>query len=102
MKNNKSNISIDMLIKLALGIIVFVILIVFASKYIGESAKETGGAVTSSRDYDKDGVADYFDKCKCKYADTGDGCPSGYTVEQKKNSDCYECQGELKPKRCPD
>lgn len=77
MKNRKSNISIDMLIKLALGVIVFVILVVFASKYIGDSAKETEDAVTSSRDYDKDGIADYFDECPCNEGGKDDNgeCP---------------------------
>ncbi|MFH0868512.1 MAG: hypothetical protein V1831_04315 [Candidatus Woesearchaeota archaeon] len=81
MKNKKSTISVDMIIKLALGIIVFVVLLTLISKQIGKSTGETGDIVDSSRDYDRDGIADYFDKCPCNEGE-GDNC--GITAEDCK------------------
>ncbi len=100
MKNKKA-VEINFLIMLILGIFVFLVLATLISRNLGKGDSDVSKFQSESGDYDSDGVTNFFDKCKCKAAETDDGCPSGYSDEQKKNSDCLDCTGEMEPKGCP-
>lgn len=96
MKNKKSNISIEMLIKLAIGVFVLLVLIYFIMSNLGKGSEETSDRITSSRDYDGDGILDLFDKCACHAGPQEDGgCdsafPEGYSTAQK-----IECNNKRK------
>ncbi len=96
MKTKKSTIAINMLILLAIGVFVFLILAYIVPNLIGKGSEETSVILSSSKDYDKDGIADYFDKCACDYGEEeNDGCdaghPDGYTEDEK-----TDCKNEIK------
>jgi hypothetical protein len=100
MRNKKSTISIDVMIYMAIGVVVLLVLIFLVPKLLGKGSSQTCGLLSSSKDYDGDGVMDYFDKCPCK-SGTEDysGCSTKdeyttYTAKdiedckKKINSDC--------------
>lgn len=65
MKNKKSFLTIEIIIKLIIGVLVLLVLIFFVVDNLGKGKEETSDRITSSRDFDNDGVLDYFDKCPC-------------------------------------
>ena len=75
LKNKKSDLSINMLVLLSLGAIVFLVLIFLVPNLLGKSTVEANNNIQGSDDFDKDGVANYWDKCICIPAETEDGCP---------------------------
>lgn len=74
MKNKKARIEISMLIALLLGVFVFVATVFLVPNLLGKSKAEASDNIKATGDFDEDGVANYFDKCKCKPAETDDGC----------------------------
>lgn len=101
MNHKKSTISIDMLIYLGIGALIFVVLVIAIPKLIGKGSTEASNNLDGTKDYDGDGISNIFDKCKCKAADTRDGCPGGYDAAQKDASNCNDCPTEQKPAGCP-
>jgi len=91
MKNKKGLVLTDTLIYILIAVFVFLVLIFIIPKLLGGSAKETKNLLSSTRDYDNDGIADFFDKCVCMYGE-GDGCPT-----QKETPD----YSKLKYQKCP-
>lgn len=90
MKNKKSFTAVHFLIFLALGVFVFLILAILVPNLLGKEKKEITSI--SSRDYDHDGIADYFDKCPCDAEDDeedDDGCPSGVITSPE------ECKNKI-------
>lgn len=83
-----------------IGIVVLVLLVVWISaiivpKLLGKSAAQASEFLSSSRDYDGDGTADFFDKCACEQGDDrNDGCPAGQETKteefKKKQEVCRE------------
>jgi hypothetical protein len=77
MKNKKSNLSIGMIIGLALGLIALFVAGVFVYKQIKGESDQTSILVFSSRDSDEDGVIDLYDRCDCVSGDEENkGCPT--------------------------
>ena len=83
-----------MLIWLAIGAVVFVVLMFIIPNLLGRGGREIGDFFSSTKDYDRDGTANYFDKCPCDKGDY-DGCPTeeGYTDEEMKSCK-YEIEGD--------
>lgn len=94
MKNKKA-VAIRFLILLVLGVFVFLILVTMVPRLLGKGAGETEDLLTQTRDFDRDGIADFFDKCDCKDGtEENDGCPpneplSGEDAE-KREKECRE------------
>jgi hypothetical protein len=91
MKNKKSFITIELLIKLVAGVFVLLVIILLVYNSLGKGKEETSDRITSSRDFDGDGSLDYFDKCPCDEGpEEDDGCPpgkKGYSDEEKASCD---------------
>jgi len=98
MKKRKSVVVIDVLILLAIGIVAFFVLAVIFPKLIGKSATRTSDLLDSTQDFDRDGVANYFDRCICIPALTDDGCPSNMDDEEIAKSKYEGCPDEIIPK----
>jgi len=79
MKNKKSYTLTHVLITLAFLVIAFVILLYIFNTFIKQEKGEIDDSLGGSRDYDNDGIVDYFDKCPCLYgAEEDDGCNEPY------------------------
>ena len=89
MNNKKSTMSVDMLIYLGIGALIFVVLVILVPRLIGKGSAEASSNLDGTKDYDKDGISNIFDECRCEAADTRNGCPASYTTAtQKKASNC--------------
>ena len=89
MKNNKSLAMVDVLIYVGLGIFLFFILAVMVPRLLGKESIDISNSLSLTKDYDGDGVVDFYDKCACLPGDEkNNGCPSG-----------METQGEAAIKR---
>lgn len=102
MKHKKSFIMTDALIYIILALFVFLIFVFMVPKLLGGGAKETKGFLDSTRDYDNDGVSDFFDRCVCTYGEDN-GCPTGKitdkTTPEEKSRFKYEgCPNGKAPK----
>ena len=88
MKNKKSYTLTHVLITLAFLVIAFVILLYIFNTFIKQEKGEIEDSLGGSRDYDNDGIVDYFDKCPCDDgAEEDDGCPSGTPMDEQ---DCKD------------
>ena len=99
MKNKKSLVATQVLIFLVIGAFVFLVLAHIVPNLLGKSGAETSDFLDSSGDYDNDGIANYFDKCKCVPGETNSGCPP--IVKDPDASDhCQykKCDRDLVPK----
>ena len=57
-------------------IITVLVLIFMVPRLLGKSGAQASDLLSSTRDYDGDGVADFFDKCACVSGDEkNEGCP---------------------------
>ena len=97
MEGKKSFVLTDAIIYLAIGALIFLVLVFIVPKMIGSGASQASDYLSSSKDFDNDGVADYFDRCVCVYAATDDGCSSTMTDEQKSKSKYDSCPQEMNP-----
>jgi hypothetical protein len=97
MKNKKSIVAIQVLITFLLALFVFVILALIFPRMLGGSAKEATDLLSSSRDYDNDGIADFFDKCPCDSGEADlDGCPNeGVEKEYQSQVKIKACKTEI-------
>ncbi len=78
MCNKKSTAMVDFLIYLALGLFIVFVLAVLVPRLIGKSGTEASSLLSATKDYDGDGIADFYDKCACEYGEErNDGCPVG-------------------------
>lgn len=102
MKNKKENKkSLAMMDALVWGGIMIVTVLVLAfiiPNLLGKGGAEASNLLSSTKDYDRDGVADYFDKCACELGDErNEGCPlvepleGEVAVKREK-----ECKKEIK------
>jgi len=77
MKNKKS-IAIEMLLWLTIGVFAVLVIFYIIPKLLGKEASQASDLISSTKDFDGDGVQDYFDRCDCDYGDSrNDGCPPG-------------------------
>lgn len=80
MKRKKSFLSIDVTIYAVLGVFVLLILFIGVPRLLGKGTAQASDLLSSTSDYDNDGVADYFDKCACidggETAEKFSGCRS--------------------------
>ena len=57
--------------------VTILVLVFIVPRLLGKSGAEAADLLSSTKDYDRDGIADYFDKCACLAGDErNDGCPS--------------------------
>ena len=96
MKNKKS-IATGRLILLLIAVVVALILFYVLPDLLGKGKKETETLLGSSVDYDQDGVANYFDKCKCTFAETDNGCPDDTDPEILGHKPYCDCPTEMLP-----
>ena len=76
MKNEKSTVTIDTMIWLAIGIVGLFVLAIIIPRLLGKSGAEASNLLSSTRDCDGDGIADFYDKCDCLPGDEkNEGCP---------------------------
>ena len=85
----------NMLLSLLMGVFVFVVVAILVPKMFGESTAEASYNIGSTEDFDQDGLANYFDKCKCIAAETDDGCPSGTKVDDPTHNPYKDCPEEM-------
>lgn len=97
MKNKKSITGMNMLIALLLGVFVFLVVAVLVPNLFGKSNVEASDNIQSTGDFDEDGISNYFDKCKCKPAETDDGCK----IVVESNPDNPNHQDHNPYKDCP-
>jgi len=97
MKHKKSFIMTDALIYIILALFVFLVLVFIVPKLLGGGAKETKDLLSSTRDYDNDGVSDFFDKCVCEYGEDN-GCPIGKITD----TTSPDQKSGFKYERCPE
>lgn len=83
MKNKKA--AADFMMLLILAIVMFIILGAIGKNLLGGAGKDASNLQSQTEDLDRDGVANYYDKCICtKGSIPNDGCPSKIgTVEMK-------------------
>ena len=91
MKSKKSTISIDVMIYMAIGVIVFLVLVFIVPNLLGRGGRETCNLLSSSRDYDGDRISDFFDKCPCDQGtEDYDGCTNKELNPETPKEDCKE------------
>ena len=84
MKNKKSYTLTHVLITLVFLVIAFLILLYIFNNFIKQEKGEIEDSLGGSRDYDNDGIVDYFDKCPCdKGEEEEDGCPTGTPMDEE-------------------
>ncbi len=77
MKSKKSFALTDALLWLTIAAFLFLILAYVMPKLLGKGTAQASDFLSSTKDYDNDGIADYFDKCACAQgSDKYDGCNS--------------------------
>lgn len=76
---NKKSMSMgEAIVGLVFVAIILLVLIKIVPPLLGKSSAETSNLIDLSKDYDGDGVADYYDKCDCVPGDEkNEGCPTG-------------------------
>jgi hypothetical protein len=93
MKHKKSDVTVQTMIFLALGIIVLLIMGIFIYQKIKQSSGETEDLLFSSRDSDEDGIPDFQDKCDCVPGkDEHDGCLT--SPPPSANMDKNDCKAD--------
>ena len=76
MKNEKSTVTIDTMIWLAIGIVGLFVLSIIITRQLSNSGTKASDFLSSAGDYDGDGIADFYDKCDCLSGDEkSEGCP---------------------------
>ncbi len=85
---NKKGLAIRFLILLALGAVTFLILVIMVPNLLGKGGGELSTLQDESGDYDSDGVANFYDKCKCIRAETNNGCPDSIDPEDSNHDPC--------------
>ena len=77
MKSKKSFVLTDAMVWLIVAVFLVLILVYVMPKLLGKGTAQASDFLSSARDYDNDGIADYFDKCACvPGSDKYDGCNS--------------------------
>jgi len=90
MKNKKA-VEIRFLVLLVLGVFIFLVLIVMIPRLLGRGDSDISDFQSESADYDSDGVVNFFDKCKCAYAETDNGCLEGIDTGKKDHCQYKGC-----------
>ena len=79
MKQIKAYTSMHVVITLVFLVFAFVILLYIFNNFIKQEKGEIEDSLGGSRDYDNDGIVDYFDKCPCDGgAEEDDGCDDAH------------------------
>jgi len=77
MKSKKSFVLTDALVYIIIAVFIFLILVFVVPRLLGKGTSQASDFLSSTKDYDNDGIADYFDKCACEQgSDKYDGCTS--------------------------
>jgi len=92
MKNKKS-----MILSLIIGVVVVILVIVILRNLFGSTKAEASDSVIGSSDFDGDGIINYFDKCRCVYGETDNGCPTGTPVDDDNFCQYETCPCEVVP-----
>jgi hypothetical protein len=96
MQNKKSTISIDVMIYMAIGVIVFLVLVLVIPNLLGKGRDQTCGLLSSSKDYDSDGIMDFFDKCPCNQGtEDYDGCSTKDEYKSYTDTAIDDCKGKI-------
>lgn len=95
MKKKKSSISIDVMILLAIGAIVFLVIAIIVPKLLGKGGKQSEDLLGKGQDSDGDGIGNFYDRCPCN--GPGDelnrGCPQSVTnPDDPAQIDDFACQ----------
>ncbi len=97
MKTKKSITGMSMLVALLIGVFVFVVVVFLVPNLLGKGKAEASDNIEATGDFDEDGIANYFDKCKCIAAETDDGCPSGTKVDDPSHNSYLNCPDTMCP-----
>ena len=93
MKTKKSMTGTNYVIAFVMGLAVFLVIFFIFRSRASDTNKETSYNVQSTGDYDRDGVANYFDDCKCIYGDTDNGCPPRTDLKAPDFNPYDQCPG---------
>ncbi|MBI2134979.1 hypothetical protein HYU09_03235 [Candidatus Woesearchaeota archaeon] len=98
MKSKKSFALTDTLVWLGVAVLVFLVLVIVVPKLLGKGTAQASDFLSSAKDYDNDGIADYFDKCACvQGSDKYEGCNSdSETKEQAAVERETQCRETIK------
>lgn len=91
--------TVEIIIWVALAMVAALILLKIFGRALGKEAGQTETLISSTGDYDGDGIPDYFDKCACEVGnDNNDGCPSSVNIEDtnKLKEINQKCKDEIK------
>ena len=92
MKNKKSMEPIRLAGTIVITLVVVFIVSVIYQNLFGKSAAEAYDLLSSTRDYDNDGVANFYDKCPCDIGDEkNEGCPP-----DKQKTGVEECKKKIR------
>ena len=98
MVTKKSTISVDVMIYMAIGVIVFLVLVFIVPNLLGKGRDQTCGLLSSSKDHDGDGITNFFDKCPCGGPDGKeefDGCEDKDEYKNYNDAQIEECKKEI-------
>lgn len=90
MKNKKSGVPFYLILFLLAAFFFLVMALLFPSM-IGKSVGEVNDLLSSTKDYDNDGIANFFDKCPCDVGEEDfDGCGTEAEIKNPSTSveDC--------------
>lgn len=94
MKHKKSFAMTDAIVWGALAVVTILVVLYIEPRLLGKGGAEASELLGTSRNYDGDACADYFDKCACVLGDEkNDCCPEGM---QKQGSDALKREKECK------
>lgn len=97
MKSKKSFVLTDTLVYLGVAVLVFLILVFVVPKLLGKGTAQASDFLSSTKDYDNDGIADYFDKCACiQGSDKYDGCNSEAEIKGQTAIEMERCKETIK------
>lgn len=89
---------------LIITLVVVAISVVIYQTLIGKEAAQASELISSSTDFDKDGIANIIDRCDCiKGTIKNEGCPTGFPIDDEgrmknEEDDCKEKMAAEKSK----
>lgn len=98
MKSKKSYAFIEVIGILFLAVFFVFVISNISTRLLGKGSAEASELLSSSRDYDGDGISDFNDKCDCLFGEErNEGCPTNEpTAGDKAIKREEECKKKIK------
>lgn len=96
MKNKKSMETIQIAGTIIVTLLVVFVVSVILQDLFRKSAAEASDLLSSTKDCDNDGIANFYDKCPCDIGDEkNEGCPTGQIKTEGK-----KCKEKIRSNKC--